>query len=111
MTDLTVPEDIHQFFKVAEVEPGLPVYYLWVFDPVSGKAIVEHNEGAHPTAIHDHGDLAESVSHPNRVHGYAYRIKGGWRITDWEHKPVNDPYIVREVVSALDQETKNYVGS
>lgn len=102
----TIPEDIQQFFKIAEVAAGLPTYYLWVFDPATGKAVVEHNEGVAPTEIHDHGDLAELVTHPNRVHGYAYRIRGGWRITDWEHKPVNDPYIVREVVHSLDQTHK-----
>jgi len=108
----SIPEDIQQFFKVAEVESGLPPYYLWVFDPTTGKVITEHNEGVDPLSVHTHEDLARLVSHPSRIHGYAYRIKGGWRITDWEHKPVNDPYVVREVVNSLDQAHKvAHVGS
>jgi hypothetical protein len=101
-----IPGDIREFFKVAESDQGLPVYYLWVFDPDTGEVIVEHNEGVDPIEVHDHGDLARLVANPNRVHGYAYRIRGGWRITDWEHKPLGDPFILKRVVKSLDQGEK-----
>jgi hypothetical protein len=39
--------------------------------------------------------------HPETIHGYAYRIHGGWRITDDEHRPVKDPHVVEKVVKAL----------
>jgi hypothetical protein len=33
--------------------------------------------------------------------GYAYRIDGGWRLTDKDHNSVDDPYIVRKVMEGL----------
>ena len=97
-----IPDDIRHFFHVAASEPGSPMYYLWVFDPETGQVVVTHNEGVEPVEHQDHDDLAQLVKHPNRLHGYAYRIRGGWRITDWEHKPVGDPYITKQVVKSLD---------
>lgn len=105
-THHTVPEDIREFFKISEVEADAPFYYLWVYDPTSGEVIVTHNHEVDEIDTHTHEDLAALVPHPNRIHGYAYRIGGGFRITDWEHKPVADPFVKRQVVKSLSQVSK-----
>jgi hypothetical protein len=70
---MSIPDDFKALFPKLATEPDTsPIYYLWVFDP-------------------------EKVPHPERIHGYAYRINDGWRITDWEHRPVGDPH-VKELV-------------
>jgi len=38
------------------------------------------------------------------IQGYAYPIDGGWRFTDIDHKPINDPYIKTKLLLALDGE-------
>lgn len=78
-----------------------PVYYLWVFDPQEDKVIVEHNEGRHPAEHIDHSHLAERVPHPDRIHGYAHRTPNGWRITTDQHRPVDDPHVLKAVSDAL----------
>lgn len=78
-----------------------PTYWLWVFDPQEDKIILEHNEDRHPARHITHRDLAEHVSHPDRIHGYAYRIHGGWRITEDDHGPVDDPHVKHLVSQAL----------
>ena len=86
-----------------ETDDG-PVYYLWVFDPHEDKVHLEHNHGRHPAQRIDHAGLAERVPHPDRIHGYAYKIVGGFRITDWEHRPVEDPHVRKLVELALKGE-------
>lgn len=83
------------------LEPGEPLYYLWVFDPIEDKVILEHNEGKHHAEHLDHSDLAKRVDHPDRIHGFAYCIEGGFRITDWEHRPLDDEHIKETVRLAL----------
>jgi hypothetical protein len=85
--------------KVA-AETG-PIYYLWVFDPQEDKVILEHNEGRHPAQHIDHSHLEDLVPHPDRVHGYAYRIRGGYRVLDARHRAVEDPHVRRLVFNAL----------
>src|SRR5450755_3024481 len=74
-----------------EDEDDRPLYYLWTFNPVDGEVYMDHNEDKHPAHHVTHDDLAPHVHHPEKVHGYAYSIKDGWRITDDEHKEVKDP--------------------
>lgn len=92
--------DLMNTLRVAKADG--PFYYLWVFDPQEDKIIVEHNESRPPHEHIDHGHLAERVPHPARVHGYAYRIRGGWRISDDNHRPVDDPHVKALVKSALN---------
>jgi hypothetical protein len=81
-----------------------PLYHLWVFDPEKDRVIIETPEEKPRSEHRYHVDLAEDVPHPERVHGYAYPIKGGWRITDWEHRPIEDPHIKQVVKRTLDRE-------
>lgn len=100
-----IPEDFKRLLPEREAaEPSSePEYYLWVFDPDTAKVHVEHNTDRHPARRIDHSDLAEKVSHPERIHGYAYRLRHGqgFRITDWDHKEIKDPYVKRQVSMAL----------
>jgi hypothetical protein len=76
--------------------------YLWVYDPAEDKLYVDHNEDKHPAHRITHAEFHQEVDHPNAVRGFAYSIKGGWRITDRDHKEVEDPYLIKLVVSTLD---------
>lgn len=98
-----IPKDFLTLLpKLSAAPEEGPVYYLWVYDPQEDKAIVEHNEDRHPAEHIDHRHLADRVPHPDRVHGFAYRIPGGWRITTQEHRPVEDPHVLRTVRLALE---------
>ena len=89
-----IPQEFIELLpKISSDGADDPIYYLWVYDPQEDKVRVEHNEGKHRATKIDHGRLAEETPHPGRVHGYAYRIRGGYRITDWDHSPVSDPHI------------------
>jgi hypothetical protein len=108
-----IPEDFKALLPklAAEPESG-PLYWLWVFDPHEDKVHLEHNEDRHPADHIDHSHLASRTPHPDRVHGYAYRIKGGFRVTDWEHRPVDDPHVRQLVERALrGEKTKPKTGS
>lgn len=63
------------------------VYYRWSFDPKRGVAL-SNNE----TRYGSRNAAAE---------GYAYRIGNGWRLTDREHRPVEDAYVASEVARKL----------
>lgn len=76
------------------------LYTRWVFSPASGDVRIEDNSG-HPLDVKYHTDLARELNEPNLVHGYAYRIANGWRLTDWDSKPVEDPFVVASVMRAL----------
>jgi hypothetical protein len=85
-------------------EAGDPIYWLWVFDPQDDKVILEHNKDRHAAHHITHRDLEDRVPHPERVHGYAYRIHGGWRITNIKHGAVDDPHIKHLVERKLHGE-------
>lgn len=87
--------------------PG-SLYYVWVFDPQSGEVDLYDGE-ADSNEIPTHQDLARQHPHENRVHGYAYRIVNGWRVTDWEDKPIDDPYILQTVNEALRDHKTGHV--
>lgn len=101
-----IPEDFKRLLGpvhlAAEIEDPAQ-YWIWVFNPDTGSVRLEHNEDRHPAHHLDHSDLAKLVPNPDRVHGYAYRLRHGkgFRITDWDHHEVKDPYIKRQVDLAL----------
>ena len=83
-----------------------PLYYFWIFDPTTGKVFIDHNEGRPKAFEITHDDIRPDIIHPGRVNGYAYKIKDGYRITTEDDRPVEDPYILRAVLSALKREKK-----
>jgi len=62
-------------------------YHHWSYDPNTDTVTI------------DKGKTGED-------HGYAYRIDGGWRILDVDHKKVKDFYIFPKVLEALRGETE-----
>lgn len=83
-------------------------YALWVFDPQTSKVHVESNATHDHADRRDHSHLADDVPHPDRVHGYAYLLRHGrgFRITDWDHRPLKDPYVFKQVKNALEGKEK-----
>lgn len=81
-----------------------PLYHRWVFSPRSGQVTLSHNKEGHPAFVRTHGDLSEEVGDPDAVHGYVFRLKGGYRVLDYAHNPVEDAHIKREVIKKLNQE-------
>lgn len=80
-----------------------PLYYRWVYSPSKGVTLT-HNQGVHPALVKYHGDLSGAINDTDLSHGYASHIGNGWRITDLAHKPVEDPYIIQQVVRRLNLE-------
>ena len=95
---MTIPTEIKEAFQKL-ANPG-PLYWVWVFDPQDAEVEL-YNEEDHPLDTPGHSELAAKHPHPERLHGYAYRIVNGWRITDWEHKALEDPFVVGKVQEAL----------
>lgn len=100
-----IPEPLRQglFAKHGRTTP--PLYYRWVFSPDTGEVEIGHNDENHPAKVRYHKELAGQLNRPNLVHGYAYRLLGGWRLTDWEHRPVDDPFVSAQVLQGLGAKT------
>lgn len=81
-----------------------PIYWLWVFDPESGHVTIHHNEDSSRAEAKTHDEVAPEVTHPGRLNGYAYKIQGGYRITTDDHKKLEDPFVVKQVIAALKGE-------
>jgi hypothetical protein len=81
-----------------------PDHYLWTYDPSDAKVYVGHDRGRHPAHYLTHETLAPNVKHEGAIHGYAYPIEGGFRVTDWDHDEVKDPFVVKRIVGALRNE-------
>ncbi len=101
---MSVPDFIKEAFEgrvSAEPIKG-PHMYRWVFNPQDATVELNHN---HDRPRHKTEYLTDmAAKHPHEtVKGYAYRIKGGWRITDWEHKPLTDKYILKSVHTAIEK--------
>ena len=87
-----------------------PFYYLWAYDSHHERVILEHNDDRPKNEEVTHSNILDDLPNdPDNELGYAYRIDGGWRITNDEHDPVEDPFIVDKIkkriqeVESLDQ--------
>lgn len=80
-----------------------PLYYRWIYSPSKGVTLGS-NLDDHPALVKYHSELGGDINDTDLVHGYASALDGGWRITDLEHQPVEDPYIVQQVVRRLNHE-------
>lgn len=87
--------------KAFWAKPSQPSYYRWAFDPEDGNVELSHNYEDHPTKVRLHKDFGPHLTE----RGYAYRIDGGWRVTDLKHGALSDPFIVSQVLRALKQTT------
>jgi hypothetical protein len=78
-----------------------PLYYRWIFSPSKGVTLGT-NQDDHPALVDYHQNLGGQINDTDLVHGYAYPIGNGWRVTNYEHQPVGDPFIVNQVVRRLN---------
>lgn len=83
-----------------------PFYYLWLYDPHTDQVILEHNEDRKPAYWVTHREMIHKFPSHDTILGYAYDIKGGWRITDWDHKKIDDPHILKEIREVLHHANK-----
>ena len=59
--------------------------------------IIYQKWGYHP--YNDEVHLNDDKDHDQN--GYAYRIDGGWKLTDIDHNKVEDPYLIKKIIQAL----------
>lgn len=97
-----VPEDFKSLLpKQATPEKDDRDDYLWVYDPETTHVHLEKEKGDHPAHFPLHEEMATHVTHPERQQGYAWAIKGGWRIEDEFSKRVEDPFLLKRIREAL----------
>jgi len=85
-----------------------PVYYRWVFSPSDSQVRLSHNQEGHPAHIRTHKDLANEANEHGCVHGYAFKVGGGYRILDYAHKTLVDPYIRGHVKKAVEDDAATH---
>ena len=95
-----LPEDFVSLLPPKEAKDKRPMQYLWVYDPETCKVHIEDSRHEHPADFPMHGHMAEHVTHPERVDGYAVAIKDGWRIFADDLSEV-DGYVKERVKEAL----------
>jgi hypothetical protein len=81
-----------------------PVYYRFCFSPSDGQVRLSHNNEGHPAHIRMHSDLAAEANEHGCVHGYAFRVHDGYRVFDFKHNPLVDPFIRERVRKAIDND-------
>lgn len=87
--------------RYAKLADSPPLYYRFVYNPSDASVELSHNWEDHPAHVRYHHDLASENEGDNLYHGYAYRIGNGWRLTDWDHKPVQDKFVQAQVIRAI----------
>ncbi len=85
----------------AKVAASPDVRMLWVFSPQHGRVHLYNEADHHPADAPTHESIAREHGETGLTHGYAYTIPNGWRIFDYDHKPVADPFVRRQVAEAL----------
>lgn len=74
---------------------------LWAFSPRSGRVHLYNEADHHPAEVPTHDSIARDLGEVGLSHGFAYGIPGGFRVLDYNHGPVEDPFVRRHVVDAL----------
>jgi len=101
---MSIPDDFKRLLDPGQdttPDPG-PIQHLWVYDPVENVVHITHNEGRHPAYRITHKDHHPEITHESSLRGFAFKIKGGWRIVDRASKELDDPYVTKRVVLALE---------
>jgi hypothetical protein len=97
---MSLPSDFQALLPPKEAKDKRPLEYLWVYDPETTRVIVQDAKGEHPADFPLHEDMAEHVTHPDRIDGYAIPIKNGWRIIADDLSDV-DGFVKERVKDAL----------
>lgn len=70
-----------------------PLYYRFVFNPWDNNVIIKPED-----------EYIEKGLPQDCVQGYIYEIDGGLRVTNVDHKTINDPYIKTKIMNAMSGE-------
>lgn len=98
---MPVPDDFMKLLPQPPSKEAGPLYHLWGFNPQDASITLENNESKHPAQVITPTDMRDKIVHPNALFGYAYPIQGGYRITDEDHRPIDDNFITNEVLKSL----------
>jgi hypothetical protein len=77
------------------------IYYRYVYSPSTGDVTLSHNHEGRPADIRFHSDMAEERSERDLTSGYAFKLDNGWKVTDREFKPSQDPHQIVAVENAI----------
>lgn len=77
------------------------LHYRWTYDEDSGDVELVHNDEKRRAETEYHLDVAQRHPGQHLRHGFADRIEGGWRITDWESKAEKDQHTKQKVIEAI----------
>jgi len=101
-----IPDDFQTLLpKQAETHKyDGPLYWLFCYNPMDASVTITHNEDRPRAEAVTHEDIAPEVVHPGRINGFAYKIQGGFRITDDRSRKIEDPFITSQVTKALKKE-------
>ncbi len=77
------------------------IYYRYVYSPSTGDVTLSHNHEAGPADIRFHSDMAEERPEKDLEAGYAFKLDNGWKVTDDDFKPTDDPHRLMEVENAI----------
>lgn len=80
------------------------IYYRFAYSPSTGDVSLAHNHEGHPALIRFHSDLAKDRPEKDIEVGYAFRLDNGWKVTDQDFKPVEDPHRMVAVENAISQQ-------
>jgi hypothetical protein len=99
---MPVPKDFQDLLPKPSIESPYegPIYFLWSFNPQNAKVTLVHNDDIPPAHHKTHSEIDPENVNPGRLNGYAYKIRGGYRITDDEGHPV-DPFVSKRVLTLL----------
>jgi hypothetical protein len=96
----SLPEDFVALLPAKVAKDKRPLQYLWVYDPETDRVHIEDAHNEHPAHFPLHDEMAEHVTHPERIDGYAISIKNGWRIVN-DHMKEVDGFIKEQVLAAI----------
>lgn len=80
-----------------------PVYYRWAYSPSTGDVTLSHDYEAGPADIRFHGQMADERSEGDLEVGFAFKMDNGWKVTDQDFKPVDDPHRLLAVEGAINE--------
>lgn len=100
---MKIPDDIRNLFqsKTAAPKSKKVLYYLWTYGANTGKVLLDTDDSRPRKDHRYHEHMGEDHEDTDLIHGYAYRIKDGWRITDIEHNSLDDGHIKLEIIRAI----------
>lgn len=83
------------------------LHYLFVYNPIDGDVEIEYNDVDNPIDARHHTEIKPHISHPGRIDGYIFKIKGGYRIVNNDMKPIEDSFVMGRIMKQLKEDKRN----